>query len=106
MLTDIPGVSCVKPRGALYAFARLDPEVHRIVDDEKFVLDLLLREKIHVVQGTGFNWPRPDHFRIVFLPHEGDLHEAIGRIAGFLEKYRRRHGARRQAAAAGRLHAV
>ncbi|WP_043472191.1 pyridoxal phosphate-dependent aminotransferase, partial [Kitasatospora sp. MBT66] len=60
-LNEIPGVSCVKPKGALYAFARLDPAVHRIVDDERFVLDLLLREKIHVVQGTGFNWPRPDH---------------------------------------------
>ncbi|MBO0821450.1 MAG: pyridoxal phosphate-dependent aminotransferase, partial [Nocardiopsaceae bacterium] len=67
-LNQIPGVSCVKPKGSLYAFPRLDPKVHRIADDEKFVLDLLLREKIQVVQGTGFNWPSPDHFRIVTLP--------------------------------------
>ena len=67
-LNEIPGVSCVKPKGALYAFPRIDPAVHKIHDDEKFVLDLLLREKIQVVQGTGFNWPRPDHFRILTLP--------------------------------------
>ncbi|GAA1406063.1 pyridoxal phosphate-dependent aminotransferase [Kitasatospora putterlickiae] len=87
-LNEIPGVSCVKPRGALYAFARLDPAVHRIVDDERFVLDLLLREKIHVVQGTGFNWPRPDHFRFVTLPRADDLETAINRIGRFLATYR------------------
>jgi alanine-synthesizing transaminase len=87
-LNEIPGVSCVKPKGALYAFARLDPEVHRIVDDERFVLDLLLREKIHVVQGTGFNWPRPDHFRFVTLPRADDLETAISRIGRFLATYR------------------
>ena len=91
-LNEIPGVSCVKPEGALYAFPRLDPEVHDIVDDEKLVLDLLLDEKILLTQGTGFNWPHPDHFRLVFLPHEDDLREAIGRIARFLEGYRRRYG--------------
>ncbi|MFC5908820.1 pyridoxal phosphate-dependent aminotransferase [Streptacidiphilus monticola] len=87
-LNEIPGVSCVKPKGALYAFPRIDPEVHKIVDDERFVLDLLLREKIQVVQGTGFNWPRPDHFRLITLPRADDLESAIGRIARFLSSYR------------------
>ena len=87
-LNEIPGVSCVKPQGALYAFPRLDPAVHKIHDDEKFVLDLLLREKIQVVQGTGFNWPRPDHFRIVTLPRADDLDAAITRIGRFLAGYR------------------
>ncbi|RAJ40514.1 alanine-synthesizing transaminase [Kitasatospora sp. SolWspMP-SS2h] len=87
-LNEIPGVSCVKPKGALYAFARLDPAVHRIVDDERFVLDLLLREKIHIVQGTGFNWPRPDHFRFVTLPRADELETAINRIGRFLATYR------------------
>lgn len=86
-LNEIPGVSCVKPQGALYAFPRIDPAVHRIHDDEKFVLDLLLREKIQVVQGTGFNWPRPDHFRIVTLPPADELDTAIVRIGRFLSSY-------------------
>jgi len=86
-LNEIPGVSCVKPKGALYAFPRIDPTVHPIVDDERFVLDLLLREKIHIVQGTGFNWPRPDHFRILTLPRAEDLETAIGRIGRFLTGY-------------------
>ena len=81
LLTDIEGISCVKPRGALYLFARLDTERFNIVDDERFVLDLLRREKILVVQGSAFNWPRPDHFRIVFLPHAEDLRQALGRFA-------------------------
>jgi alanine-synthesizing transaminase len=87
LLNKIPGVSCVKPTGALYAFPRLDPEMYPIVDDEKFVLDLLRRERLLVVQGTGFNWPRPDHFRIVTLPRIADLEDAIGRIARFLSTY-------------------
>ncbi|MFF6775063.1 pyridoxal phosphate-dependent aminotransferase [Streptomyces sp. NPDC012637] len=87
-LNEIPGVTCVKPKGALYAFPRLDPAVHRIHDDEKFVLDLLLREKIQVVQGTGFNWARPDHFRILTLPYVDDLDAAISRIGRFLGGYR------------------
>ncbi|WP_431944806.1 pyridoxal phosphate-dependent aminotransferase [Actinacidiphila sp. bgisy167] len=87
-LNEIFGVSCVKPKGALYAFPRLDPKVHRIHDDEKFVLDLLLREKIQVVQGTGFSWPRPDHFRILTLPRADDLDAAISRIGRFLAGYR------------------
>ncbi len=87
LLNAIPGVSCVKPAGALYAFPRLDPEAYPIADDEKFVMDLLVQERILVVQGTGFNWPRPDHFRIVTLPRVVDLEEAIGRIANFLSTY-------------------
>ena len=87
-LNEIPGVSCVKPQGSIYAFPRLDPAVHQIHDDELFVLDLLLREKIQVVQGTGFHWPRPDHFRIVTLPPADDLDAAIVRIGRFLTGYR------------------
>ena len=87
-LNEIPGVSCVRPQGAIYAFPRIDPQVHPIHDDEHFVLDLLLREKIHIVQGTGFNWPRPDHVRIVTLPEADELEVAIRRIGRFLEGYR------------------
>ena len=87
-LNEIPGVSCVKPQGALYVFPRLDPEVHDIVDDEKLVLDLLLEEKILVTQGTGFNWPAPDHLRIVTLPWARDLSNAIERLGNFLASYR------------------
>jgi alanine-synthesizing transaminase len=87
LLNTIPGVSCVKPMGALYAFPRLDPKVYPIVDDERFVLDLLRQQKLLVVQGTGFNWPRPDHFRIVTLPRVADLEDAIGRLGRFLETY-------------------
>jgi alanine-synthesizing transaminase len=90
LITAIPGVTCVKPRAALYMFPRLDPEVYPIEDDRQFFLELLQATRVMLVQGTGFNWPRPDHFRIVFLPHEDDLREAIGRIAGFLEEYRGR----------------
>ncbi|HXS85348.1 MAG TPA: pyridoxal phosphate-dependent aminotransferase [Mycobacterium sp.] len=87
-LNEIPGVSCVKPAGALYAFPRLDPEVYEIVDDEQLVLDLLLQEKILVTQGTGFNWPAPDHLRIVTLPWARDLSHAIERLGNFLVSYR------------------
>ena len=92
LLTDIPGVSCVKPQGAMYMFPRLDPKMYPIADDQEFILELLLEEKILLVQGTGFNWPNTDHFRVVFLPNVDDLTEAIGRIARFLEHYRKRHG--------------
>lgn len=92
LLTDIPGVSCVKPQAALYLFPRLDPRVYPIEDDQQFILDLLLEEKVLLVQGSGFNWPHPDHVRVVFLPNSDDLTEAIGRIARFLEHYRKRHG--------------
>jgi alanine-synthesizing transaminase len=88
MLTRIPGVTCVKPKGALYLFPRLDPKVYPVKDDRQMVLDLLRREKIMVVQGTGFNWSEPDHFRIVTLPSVTDLRDAIGRIGRFLEGYR------------------
>lgn len=87
-LNEIPGVSCVKPEGALYAFPRLDPEVYEIDDDEQLVLDLLLQEKILVTQGTGFNWPAPDHLRIVTLPWARDLAAAIERLGNFLVGYR------------------
>jgi alanine-synthesizing transaminase len=88
LLNEIPGVSCVKPTGALYAFPRLDPKMYPIADDEKFVMDLLVSERVLVVQGTGFNWGAPDHFRIVTLPRVADLEDAIGRIARFLSSYR------------------
>lgn len=88
MLNAIPGVSCVKPMGALYAFPKLDPKVYPIHNDEKFVLDLLLQEKILVVQGTAFNWIHPDHFRIVTLPRVDDLEYAIKRIEVFLKAYK------------------
>jgi alanine-synthesizing transaminase len=90
LITAIPGVSCVKPSAALYMFARLDPKVYPITDDRQFFLELLQETRVMLVQGTGFNWPTPDHFRIVFLPHEDDLREAINRIAKFLASYRKR----------------
>jgi alanine-synthesizing transaminase len=92
LLTQIPGVSCVKPRASLYLFPRLDPKLYPIEDDQRFILELLEEQRVLLVQGTGFNWPRPDHFRVVFLPHEDDLREAIGRIARFLDGFRKRHG--------------
>jgi alanine-synthesizing transaminase len=93
MLSQIPGVSVVKPKAALYMFPRLDPKLYPISDDQAFAYELLAEEKVLIVQGTGFNWPDPDHFRIVFLPNSDDLCEAIGRIDRFLAHYRRRHGA-------------
>jgi alanine-synthesizing transaminase len=90
-LTQIPGVSVVKPKAALYMFPRLDPAVYPIVDDQQFAYDLLAEEKLLIVQGTGFNWPTPDHFRLVFLPNSDDLHEALVRIERFLDGYRKRH---------------
>ncbi len=92
LITAIPGVTCVKPKATLYMFPRLDPKVYPIENDQDFIAELLQEEKVLLVQGTGFNWPNPDHFRLVFLPHEDDLREAIGRIARFLEGYRKRHG--------------
>ena len=91
LLMEIPGVSVVKPKAALYMFPRLDPQMYPIEDDQQFAYELLAEEKVLIVQGTGFNWPRPDHFRLVFLPNSDDLAEAIGRIARFLEHYRKRH---------------
>ena len=92
LITAIPGVSCVKPQAALYMFPKLDPKVYPIADDRVFFLELLKETRVMLVQGSGFNWQAPDHFRIVFLPHEDDLREAIGRIAKFLESYRKAHG--------------
>ncbi|MBI2959268.1 MAG: aminotransferase class I/II-fold pyridoxal phosphate-dependent enzyme, partial [Betaproteobacteria bacterium] len=91
LLTQIPGVTCVKPKAALYLFPRLDPKVYPIADDQQFVLELLEAEKVLAVQGTGFNWPHPDHLRLVFLPHTDELTEAIGRIERFLDHYRKKH---------------
>ncbi|MBU3623092.1 aminotransferase class I/II-fold pyridoxal phosphate-dependent enzyme [Polynucleobacter sp. AP-Latsch-80-C2] len=92
LITEIPGVSCVKPKSALYLFPKLDPEMYPIEDDQQFVADLLKEEKVLLVQGSGFNWGKPDHFRVVFLPHEDVLKEAISRLARFLERYRQKHG--------------
>ena len=90
LLTNIPGVSCVKPQAALYCFPKLDPKLYPITDDEAFVLELLREEKVLLVQGTGFNWPEPDHVRVVFLPNLDELSEAVARIARFLDGYRKR----------------
>ncbi len=92
LLTDIPGVTCVKAKGSLYLFPRLDPEIYPIKDDEQFAYDLLDREKVLIVQGTGFNWISPDHFRVVFLPDSDDLTLAIGRIANYLAHLRKKFG--------------
>ena len=92
LLTAIPGVTCVKPKAALYLFPKLDPKMYPIENDQKFILELLEAEKVLVVQGTGFNWKATDHLRIVFLPNSDDLTEAIARIARFLEHYRKKHG--------------
>jgi alanine-synthesizing transaminase len=91
LLTAIPGVSCVKPKAALYMFPRLDPKIYPIADDQQFICELLSEEKVLLVQGTGFNWKTPDHFRLVFLPNSDDLTDACNRIARFLDGYRRRH---------------
>ncbi|GJF34760.1 aminotransferase AlaT [Kitasatospora sp. NE20-6] len=87
LLNDIPGISCVKPKGALYAFPRLDPQVYKIKDDAQMVLDLLRAQRILIVQGSGFNWPEPDHFRLVTLPRAEDIADAVTRIGDFLGGY-------------------
>jgi len=86
-LAGLPGVSCVKPKGALYLFPKLDLNMYKIKDDQQMVLDFLIQEKILLVQGTAFNWPKADHFRIVFLPREDDLTKAINRFGDFLSRY-------------------
>ncbi|WP_332815404.1 pyridoxal phosphate-dependent aminotransferase [Ramlibacter sp.] len=91
LITAIPGVSCVKPQAALYMFPRLDPKLYPIADDRQFFLELLQQTRVMLVQGSGFNYPDDQHFRIVFLPHEDDLREAIGRISKFLDNYRKKH---------------
>ncbi len=92
LITAIPGVSCVKPQAALYMFPRLDPKVYPIEDDRQFFMEVLRATRVMLVQGSGFNYPDNQHFRIVFLPHEDDLREAINRLARFLEQWRQRHG--------------
>lgn len=87
LLTDIPGISCVKPEAGLYLFPKIDTEKFNITNDERFILDFLTQEKVLLVQGSGFNWPKPDHFRLVFLPSEEDLKIAIGRLEKFLSTY-------------------
>ena len=93
-LTQIPGITCVKPKGAFYMFPKIDVEKYHIKDDQQFVLDLLIDQKILVVQGTGFNWPYPDHFRVVFLPTVEELAQTIDRIALFLRDYEGTEGER------------
>jgi alanine-synthesizing transaminase len=93
LVTQIPGVTCVKPKAALYMFPKLDPKMYPIQDDQQFAYELLAEEKLLIVQGTGFNWPKPDHFRLVFLPNAHDLTEALMRLDRFLGGYRKRHGA-------------
>ncbi|MAD05863.1 MAG: aminotransferase [Gammaproteobacteria bacterium] len=88
LLNEIDGISCVKPKGALYLFPKIDTTKFNIQDDEQFALDLLMQEKVLMVHGSGFNWPRADHFRIVFLPHVEQLKEALGRLKNFLASYR------------------
>ena len=91
LISAIPGVSCVKPQAALYMFPRLDPKLYPIADDRQFFMEVLRATRVMLVQGSGFNYPDNQHFRIVFLPHEDDLREAISRLAKFLEQYRARH---------------
>ena len=91
LITAIPGVTCNRPQAALYMFPRLDPAIYPIADDRQFFLELLNETRVMLVQGSGFNYPGNHHFRIVFLPHEDDLREAVSRIARFLDGYRRRH---------------
>jgi alanine-synthesizing transaminase len=88
MITEIPGITCVKPSGALYLFPKIDQKRFKVKDDVKMILDLLVEEKVLLVQGTGFSWPDPDHFRIAFLPNIDDLKEAISRIARFFSHYK------------------
>ena len=87
-LNDIPGITAVKPKAAFYIFPRIDTKKFNIVDDEKFALDLLLDKKILIVQGSGFNWKTPDHFRVVYLPRIEVLEEAMGKLGDFLSYYR------------------
>ena len=91
MLNDMPGVSCVKPQGALYMFPKLDRKMYPVEDDQQLILELLNEQRVLLVQGSGFNWHEPDHFRVVFLPNTDDLEEAMGRIGRFLDGYRSRH---------------
>lgn len=88
LINQIDGLSCIKPMGALYIFPKIDVKKFNIYDDEKFVLDLLRKEKVLLVHGRGFNWYQPDHFRIVTLPHTYQLEEALTKLSKFLQDYR------------------
>ena len=88
LLTDIPGISCVKAKGSLYMFPKIDTEKFNIKDDQKFVLDLLTEKHILLVNGRGFNWEKPDHFRVVFLPRVEDLTKALTMMKDFLAHYK------------------
>ncbi|MCL2220021.1 MAG: aminotransferase class I/II-fold pyridoxal phosphate-dependent enzyme, partial [Chitinispirillia bacterium] len=88
MLSDIPGISCVKPQGAFYAFPKMDIKKFNITDDEKMSYDLLRSEHILIIHGKGFNWKEPDHFRVVFLPQPEDLTAALGKMKRFFATYR------------------
>ena len=92
LITKIPGVTCVKPDAALYLFPKLNPQMYPIKNDQEFIAEFLKEEKVLLVQGSGFNWPDTDHFRLVFLPNEDVLREAIARLAKFLARYRARMG--------------
>ena len=92
LITAIPGVTCNKPQAALYMFPKLDPVMYPIADDRQFFMEVLKATRVMLVQGSGFNYPDNQHFRIVFLPHEDDLREAIDRLAKFLVQWRARHG--------------
>jgi alanine-synthesizing transaminase len=98
LITEIPGVSCVKPKAALYMFPKLDPQIYPIDDDRQFFMEVLQATRVMLVQGSGFNYPDHQHFRIVFLPHEDDLIAAIGRLARFLEGVRHRRALQRSSA--------
>ena len=87
-LNDIPGITAVKPKAAFYIFPKIDTAKFNITDDEKFALDLLKEKKILIVHGRGFNWPEPNHFRVVFLPQLEVLQEATEKLADFLSTYR------------------
>jgi alanine-synthesizing transaminase len=87
-LNAIDGISCKKPKGALYAFAKVDTDKFKIKNDERMILDLLKAEKILLVHGRAFNWPEPDHFRLVFLPNKDDLTEAMGKMQRFFADYK------------------
>ena len=87
MINAIDGLSCTMPSGALYLFPKIDAVRFNIKDDQQFVLDFLRSEQILMVQGTGFNWPEPNHFRVVFLPQVSDLEWALGRLEKFLASY-------------------
>lgn len=91
-LNAIPGISCTMPQGAFYCFPKMDPEIYPVKDDMQFMMDLLIEEKVLMVQGTGFNWDTPDHFRLVFLPNLHDLENAMDRLDRFFAKKRQQYG--------------